>query len=329
MGDLTCLGIESTAHTFGIGIITKDGKVLADVKSVYKPPLGKGIVPHEARLHHEKSCEKVFTNALKKSGISMEEIDVIGYSAGPGLPPCLIVGADFAIKLSKDYQKPLLPINHPCAHIEIGKLKTGAKDPLIVYLSGANTQLVAYVEGRYRVFGEVIDVPIGNCLDVIARFMGLPAPGGKEIEKLAKKGKNYIELPYVVKGMDISLSGIQTAALKLIEKGYNKADIAYSVQETCFAMLTEVTERAVAHTGKQEVLLVGGVAANRRLQEMMKIMCEERGCKMYVVPKKYASDCGTNIAWVGILAYKSGWKPHFTDKILPKWRIEEVDITWL
>jgi len=221
----------------------------------------------------------------------------------------------------------LVKVNHCCAHLEIGKLTTSARDPVFVYLSGGNTQIISFVEGRYRIFGETEDISLGNLLDVVAREMQLKAPGGPEIEKLAKSGK-YVELPYVVKGMDVSFAGIQTAAINLLKKGIAKEDIAYSLQEVCFAMIVEVTERALAHTGKKEVLLVGGVASNKRLQEMMEKMCKERGASFYVVSKDYSGDNGVMIAWNGLLAYKSGWKPTFKDKIKPRWRIDEVNITW-
>jgi glycoprotease/Kae1 family metallohydrolase len=282
-----------------------------------------GIVPNEAAESHKKNSEIVLKKALEKSGLKIEDVDLIAYAAGSGLPPCLFVGANFAKELSIKNKKPLVPVCHQIAHLEIGLLRTEAKNPVFVYLSGGNTQIIAFVEDVYRIFGETEDIPIGNCFDVVAREMGLPMPGGPEIEKLAEKGK-YVELPYVVKGMDTSFSGIQTSAINLLKKGTLKEDVAYSLQEVCFAMLTEVTERALAHTEKKEVLLVGGVAANKRLQEMMKIMCEERGAKMYVVPQKYSGDQGVMIAWTGLLAYKHRWKPKFEDKIRPKWRIDEV-----
>ncbi|MFH7860584.1 MAG: bifunctional N(6)-L-threonylcarbamoyladenine synthase/serine/threonine protein kinase [Candidatus Aenigmatarchaeota archaeon] len=323
------LGFEGTAHTFGVGIIDEKGNILADERDTYIPKIGKGIVPNEAKEHHEKVAAKLLEKALKISGLSLEKINLVSYSAGPGLPPPLTFTANFAVKISKECKKPLIPVNHCCAHLEIGKLTTKTKDPIFVYLSGGNTQIIAFVEGKYRIFGETQDIPLGNCLDIVAREMKLPMPGGAEIEKIAKEGKHYVELPYVVKGMDVSFSGIATAALKLLRKGISKEDLAYSLQETCFAMLTEVTERALAHTGKEEVLLVGGVAANKRLQEMMKVMCEERGAKLYVVPEKYSGDNGVMIGWVGLLAYKSGWKPTFKDRIKPKWRIDEVEVTWV
>jgi len=317
------LGIEGTAHTFGVGIINSEGKVLANEKSVYNPQLGKGIVPHEAAQHHKENCEKILKNALLKANLELKDIDVLAYSCGPGLSPPLIFTANFAIELSKKHKKPLLPANHCVAHLEIGKLMTHTKEPVYMYLSGGNTQVIAFVEGKYRIFGETEDIPIGNCLDIVSREMGLPMPGGVEIEKLAKNGE-YVELPYVVKGMDVSFSGIATAAIRLLKDGVRKENVAYSLQETCFSMLTEVTERAVAHIGKEEVLLVGGVAVNKRLQQMVNQMCEEREAKMYVVPKEYGGDNGLMIAWTGLLAYKSGWKPGFKDKIKPKWRTDEV-----
>lgn len=310
-------------NTFGVGIIDEKGNVLADKRVIYRPPLGKGIIPNEAAKFHEKNSEIVLNNALNESNLKLEEINVLAYAAGAGLPPCLLVGAKFVKKISEEFKKPLIPVCHQIAHLEIGKFMSKAKDPVFVYLSGGNTQIIAFVENVYRVFGETEDIPIGNCLDVVAREMGLPMPGGPEIEKLAEGGK-YIELPYVVKGMDVSYSGIATAAINLLKKGFRREDVAFSLQETCFSMLTEVTERALAHTEKKEVLLVGGVAANKRLYEMMQKMCEKRGAKAYVVPAEYAGDNGVMIAWTGLLAYKAGWKPDIKDIIKPKWRIDEI-----
>ena len=319
---MICLGIESTAHTFGIGIVDEEGRILANEKEVYIPPKGKGIIPTEAKKHHEKVKEEVLERALEKAKLSLKEIDLIAYAAGPGLPPCLLVAANLVEKIGKE--KPIVKVNHAVAHVEIGKLTCKLKDPVVVYLSGGNTQIVSLVEGYYRVFGETLDIPIGNCLDVVARAMGYPMPGGKYIEELAKKGK-WIELPYSVKGMDVSFSGIATKAIELLKKGEKKEDVAFSLQETCFAMLTEVTERALAHTGKKEVLLVGGVASNRRLQTMMEIMCKERGAVCKVVPREFAQDNGAMIAWTGILAFKHKWSS-IKDRINPRWRIDEVRI---
>ena len=319
------LGIEGTAHTFGIGIV-KDGSVLANAKDVYKPEKG-GIHPAEAKEHHERVKQEVLEDALEQAGILLEDIDIIAYSAGPGLPPCLKVCLDFAKELSEKAKKPLIEVNHCIAHIEIGKLLTKADDMITLYVSGGNTQVIGFASGRYRVFGETQDIAIGNAIDTFIREIGLGHPGGPIFDKLAKKGK-YIELPYVVKGMDLSFSGILTSALQKYKSGIKIEDICFSFQETCYAMLTEVTERALAHTGKNEVLLTGGVAASQRLQNMLRIMCEERGARFFVCPKEFAGDNGAMIAYTGLLAYKPGQaskKPDFYQK----WRTDDVEVRWI
>ncbi len=324
---MNCLGIESTAHSFGIGIITDKGRVLANSVNIYKPQVGFGIHPAEAGEHHKEVKEDVLNKALKEAMRPLEEIDMIAFSQGPGLPPCLRVGFDFAKELSSKYKKPLIGVNHCIAHIEIGRLTTGTKDPVTLYVSGGNTQVLAFTSGKYRCFGETQDIGIGNALDKFGRGTGLSFPAGPKIESLAGDGK-YIELPYVVKGMDLSFSGIVTEALKKHKQGKRLEDVCFSLQETCFAMLTEVTERALAHTGKNEVLLTGGVAANKRLQKMLSTMCRERGAKFYNVPKEFAGDNGVNIAWTGIIMYENLKKLQKKLDIEPRQRTDDVDVTW-
>ncbi len=322
------LGIESTAHTFGIGIV-EDEKIVADARAVFKTEPGKGYVPRELAEHHAKHAKQVLQNALNQAKLSIKEVDVIAFSQGMGIPNSLRVGASLARYLSLKYNKPLVGVNHGIAHIEIGKLTTKARDPVCVYLSGGNTQIIAYSKGKYRIFGETQDITLGNLLDVVAREMGYDMPGGPKIEKLAKKGK-FVEMPYVVKGMDLSYSGLLTHAIRLLKKGVSKEDVAYSLQEVAFAMIVEVAERAMAQLNKKEVLLIGGVAANKRLQQMFRIMCKERNAKSYVVDVKYASDNGVMIAYTGLLAYKSGQRLKIEESgIKPKWRVDEVEITWL
>ncbi len=322
------VGIEGTAHTFSVGVVDGE-KILANVKDVYKPKHGFGIHPSEAAAHHREVSERVLEEALSSAGITLSDVDLLSYSAGPGLPPCLKATAEFSQILKEKANKPLIPVNHCIAHIEIGRLLTKAKDPIIIYVSGGNTQIIGYAAGRYRVFGETLDIPIGNALDTFVRNATGEYPGGPVIEKLAGKGKNYIELPYAVKGMDVSFSGVITSALRIHKRGGNSLeDLCFSLQETCFAMLVEVTERALAHTGKNEVLLTGGVAANRRFTEMCGIMCKERGAKFYACPMEYAGDCGANIAWTGLLAYKIGQKTAEKADFRRNWRTDDVEVAW-
>jgi N6-L-threonylcarbamoyladenine synthase len=323
---MICLGIESTAHTFGIGICNDKGEILANERSVYKPRKGWGIVPMEAGKHHEQTKDEVLGKALKKAKLKMEDIDLIAYSRGPGLPPCLYKGLDLAESLADKYNKPLIPVNHCVAHIEIGRLTSGLKDPVVVYVSGGNTQIISFASGRYRVFGECMDVGIGNALDKFGRSVGLDFPQAPKIEQLAKKGK-WIDLPYVVKGMDLSFSGILTACIQKLEKGEALENLCFSIQEVFFSMLTEVTERALAHLGKNEVLLTGGVAANERLQEMLGTMCKERGAKFAVVPRELSGDQGAMIAWNGIISHNSGQK--ITKDVDSRWRTDDAEIPWV
>ena len=326
----TILGIESTAHTFGIGIV-KDGKILANVKNAYTTESG-GIIPKEAAKHHQEIKKKVYSDALDKAGIEERNIDAIAFSQGPGLAPCLLEGLKFAKELSLKLKKPIVPVNHCIAHLEVGKI-TGAKDAVMLYVSGANTQIIAYSSGKYRIFGETLDLGVGNFIDTFARLLGIGFPGGPMIQKLAEQGKNYIELPYVVKGMDISLSGILTnLKQKFDSKKYSKEELCYSMQETVFAMLVETTERALAHTGKKELLLGGGVACNTRLQEMAKIMCEERGARLFVPENSLLVDNGAMIAFLGEIMFNHGIKVS-NDKIdsldiKPRQRTDEIEVKW-
>jgi len=329
-----CLGIESTADDFGVGISTFEGETLANVISAYMPEEG-GIHPREAARHHAEVADKVLEEAFKKSGIKPKDLSAIAFSQGPGLGPCLRTGATVARVLASYLDIPLVGVNHCVAHIEIGKLETGAKDPMTLYVSGGNTVIAAYEAMRYRVFGETLDIALGNCLDVFAREAGLSqkegVPFGAAIEKLAAAGKNLISLPYTVKGMDISLSGLLTATINLLHKGkFSLEDLCYSLQETAFSMVTEVTERALAHTEKKEVLLTGGVAANKRLQSMIKVIAEEHDAKFGVVSPEFAVDNGAMIAWTGILAYTHGLiTPIDHSSVKLRWRLEKVDVPWV
>src|SRR3990167_7668792 len=214
------LGIESTAHTFGIGIVG-NGKILSNVKKSYTTEKG-GIIPMDAAKHHRDNKESIYSEALKNSGVDESKIDAIAVSQGPGLAPCLLQGMGFAKELSRKLGKPIVPVNHCVAHLEIGRV-TGAKDPVMLYASGANTQIIAYASGKFRVFGETLDIGVGNFIDTFARYAGLGFPGGPKIQELAKSGK-YIELPYSIKGMDVSFSGLASKLEQLHQKGISKED---------------------------------------------------------------------------------------------------------
>ncbi len=317
---MICLGIESTAHTFGVGLVSASGDILFNSSDTYCAPKGSGIIPNEAREHHQKVSQDLIESAMKAG-----KPDLISYSKGPGMGPMLHVGLNCAKALAKNLDIPLVGVNHCIAHVEIGALSTGAKNPITLYVSGGNTQVLALTEGRYHVFGETLDIAIGNALDVLARSLGLS--GAPDIEGAALNGKKLLELPYTVKGMDLSFSGIVTHCTRLADKE-KVEDICYSFQEYCFAMLTEVTERAVAHVGRDEVLLTGGVARNKRLAKMLEIMCAERGAKFFAVPKELAGDNGAMIAWLGLLMQEQALKNPKDATVEQRFRTDEVDVTW-
>ncbi len=334
---VTVLGIESTAHTFGVGIATDDGRILANVNDTYVPPPGTGMHPREVAEHHVNVAGRVLRKAIEISNISIDDIDAIAFSQGPGLGPALRVGATIARALAVRYSKPLVPVHHGIAHIEIAKLVTGLVDPLVVLISGGHTMVLAYSEGRYRVFGETLDISIGNCIDVFARELGLSMPGVPKVEELARRGRKFIELPYTVIGQDLSYSGLLSRALQLlsmIRRGelpeYSIEDLCLSLIETAYYMLAEVTERALAGTGKKELLITGGVARSKRLSEIFRIISEDYQIKLGIVSNEYAGDNGAMIAYTGALAYRYGITISVEESITKqRWRIDDVPVPWV
>ncbi len=329
------IGIESSADKLGIGIISDTGDILANVRRTYKPPHGSGIHPREASEFHSLYIADAIKDAYVEANLKPKDIDLISFTKGPGLGPCLRVGAVAARTLALTTGKPLIAVNHPIAHVEIGRLVGDLDDPVVLYVSGGNTQVIAYSHGRYRVFGETLDIPVGNCLDVFGRNAGLSdkeMPMGRVIELEAEKGTEYIHIPYVIKGMDVSFSGILTHVTKLLlSNKYKLADLSYSLQETVFAMLVEVTERSLAHTNKSEVLVCGGVASNKRLKEMLQDMSASHGngVKFTGLDANLAIDNGVMIAWLGLIMYNSGNRTKLSETLVDQhYRPDDVIVNW-
>ena len=325
---MLALGIEGTAHTCGVGIVDGDANVLANEMDMYRPEKG-GIHPREAANHHSDVVVPLIKKAAQAAGVRLADLDVISFSRGPGLGPCLRTVATAARALAISLDKPLLGVNHCVSHLEIGVARTEAVDPVLLYASGGNTQVISFNNGRYRIFGETLDIGVGNMFDKLGRELGIGYYAGPKIEKLALGGKKLLNLPYSVKGMDLAFSGIMTAALAHHSRGECLEDICFSVQETCFAMLTEVTERAMAHIEKDEVLLGGGVVQNKRLRAMVTTMAEERGARMYVPEPKLCVDNGAMIAWTGMVMHRAGARMNVADtKVDQRFRTDEVEVLW-
>jgi len=322
MPEKRVLGIEGTAWNFSAAIFDEDLVCLHSAP--YTPPTG-GIHPREAAQHHAAVAKDVISQTLAEAN---GPIDAVSFSIGPGLGPSLRTVATAARTLALKLGVPLIGVNHCVAHVEIGRWFTKFNDPIVLYASGANTQVLGFLNGKYRIFGETLDIGLGNALDKFARSHNLPHPGGPIIEKMAKEGK-YIPLPYTVKGMDLAFSGLLSAAKDASTRGAKMEDVCHSFQETAFAMCVEVTERALAHTGKDEVILVGGVGANQRLQEMLQVMCEERGARFMAPPRTYMGDNGAMIAYTGRIMLEAGSTIQIADSAVnPHYRSDQVEVTW-
>ncbi len=324
---MNVLGIESTAHTLGIGIVSEE-EILANQKQMFSPEKG-GIHPRKAAEFHYQNAMNVLKNSLSEADLELDDIDAVAFSQGPGIPQCLDISAVMARKISGKYEIPLIGINHCLAHISIGTRTTNAENPTTLYVSGGNSQIIQYRNGRYRIVGETLDIALGNALDKLARKLGHPHPGGPEIENLAEQTKEIVEMSYPVKGMDFSFSGLVTEAQRKINKVDNEV-IANSFQEHAYSAVIEALERAMSQENSQEALLTGGVAMNNRLREMINIMCEERGAKAFIPPKEYCMDNGVMIAHQGLLELKSGKETKLknSDK-RPNWRPDEIEATWI
>lgn len=343
---MLALGCEGSANKLGLGVILHEGtetKVLSNVRHTFVSPPGMGFLPKDTAAHHRAWFVRVAARALADAGIRPGDLDCICFTKGPGMGRPLQSVAVAARTLALLWGLPLVGVNHCVGHIEMGRQVTGADNPVVLYVSGGNTQVIAYAERRYRIFGETLDIAVGNCLDRFARTLAIsndPAPG-YNIEQLAKKGGGILlNLPYTVKGMDCSFSGILVAAdtlaedIKVAEREgreapFTPADLCFTLQETVFSMLVEITERAMAHVGSGQVLIVGGVGCNERLQQMMGDMASERGGSVYATDERFCIDNGIMIAHAGLLAYETGFTTLLQDSACTqRFRTDDVYVKW-
>ncbi|MGC8572307.1 MAG: KEOPS complex N(6)-L-threonylcarbamoyladenine synthase Kae1 [Candidatus Micrarchaeia archaeon] len=322
------IGIESSAHTFGVGIV-KDGKIIANEKMMY-PISDSGIIPAKVADFHSINAQTVIKQALSKADIKIEDVDGVGYTKGPGLGPCLRIGQLSAKTLALKYNIPIFPVNHAVAHIEIVKQLNNIDDALALYVSGGNSQILALASEpfkHYHVYGETLDIGIGNMLDNFARYAKLKPAWGSTVAKASEHG-SYIPMPYTVKGMDFTFTGLLTYAEKMLDE-HSLNDTAYSLQETAFSMLCEATERALLLLKKKSIIICGGVAQSSRLKEMVMKMAEQHNASVYTAPNEFNADNGAMIAVVAEHMLRS--KEHFDiDEctINQKYRIDNAKIMW-
>ncbi|KAJ9652231.1 putative tRNA threonylcarbamoyladenosine biosynthesis protein kae1 [Neophaeococcomyces mojaviensis] len=353
---MIAIGLEGSANKLGVGIIyhpernknsskpAPPAQILSNIRHTYVSPPGEGFLPKDTALHHRAHVTDLVRRCLKEAKLTIDDVNCVCYTKGPGMGAPLQSVAIAARTLSLLWDKPLVGVNHCIGHIEMGREITGATNPVVLYVSGGNTQVIAYSTQRYRIFGETLDIAVGNCLDRFARTLNIsndPAPG-YNIEQLAKSGKVLLDLPYAVKGMDCSFSGIlarvdeyaaQMYAGKLVDPTtgapITPEDLCFSLQETVFSMLVEITERAMAHVGSNQVLIVGGVGCNERVQEMMGIMARSRGGSVYATDERFCIDNGIMIAHAGLLAHATGFETELKDSTCTqRFRTDDVFIAW-
>ena len=363
---MIAIGLEGSANKLGVGLILhpKSGpaQILSNIRHTFHAPPGAGFLPKDTALHHRSWVVRLVKQALEQAKVGIQDVDCICYTKGPGMGAPLQSVAVAARMLSLLWNKPIVGVNHCIGHIEMGRTITGATNPVVLYVSGGNTQVIAYSTQRYRIFGETLDIAVGNCLDRFARTLSIPndpAPG-YNIEQLAKKGRHFLDIPYTVKGMDCSFSGILAYVDELAAQMHGgtlttadpddpsktvtvtKEDLCFSLQETVYAMLVEITERAMAHVGSGQVLIVGGVGSNERLQEMMGIMARDRNGSVYATDERFCIDNGIMIAHAGLLAYEvsereggkddgditAGTKDLDGSSVTQRYRTDDVWIRW-
>lgn len=336
------IGMEGSANKLGIGIIkqpigdpsVKENRtiILSNVRDTYNAPPGQGFMPRDTARHHRNWVVRLVKRAIDEANIQISEINCICFTQGPGMGAPLQSVVVAARALSMLWDIPLVGVNHCVGHIEMGREVTSAENPVVLYVSGGNTQVIAYSRQRYRIFGETLDIAVGNCLDRFARVLKIsnaPSPG-YNIEQLAKKGSKFIELPYTVKGMDLSMSGILEHIEEIARRKTEKIeDLCYSLQECLFAMLVEITERAMAHVNSKQVLIVGGVGCNERLQEMMGIMARDRAGYVYATDERFCIDNGVMIAQAGLMEYRMGDGCPIEESVCTQtFRTDEVFVRW-
>ncbi|MFY4811516.1 bifunctional N(6)-L-threonylcarbamoyladenine synthase/serine/threonine protein kinase [Haloarcula sp. AONF1] len=340
------LGIEGTAWAASASVfetpdpaqVTDDDHVFIETDA-YAPDSG-GIHPREAAEHMGEAIPTVVETAIEHAheraaadgasdgGERDPPIDAVAFARGPGLGPCLRIVATAARAVAQRFDVPLVGVNHMVAHLEVGRHRSGFDSPVCLNASGANAHILGYRNGRYRVLGETMDTGVGNAIDKFTRHIGWSHPGGPKVEQHAQDGE-YHELPYVVKGMDFSFSGIMSAAKQAVDDGVPVDDVCRGMEETIFAMLTEVSERALSLTGADELVLGGGVGQNDRLQRMLGEMCEQRGAEFYVPEHRFLRDNAGMIAMLGAKMYAAGDTIAIEDsRIDSNFRPDEVAVTW-
>lgn len=320
MKDTYIFAIESSCDETAAAIVKNGCEVISSTiaTQIATHALFGGVVPEIASRKHIENITMVLENTLNEAGMKMEDMDAIAVTYGPGLIGSLLVGLQAAKTLSFIYDKPLIPVHHIAGHIYANNIEKPMKFPLIALIvSGGHTELVYMKEDySFEFLGGTLDDAVGEAYDKVARVIGLPYPGGPEIDKLAHIGKDTYELPLPLDDdtYNFSFSGIKSAVININhneqDRGHTvrKEDLACSFQNRVVEILTKKTMKALKEKNVHNLIVAGGVAANKGLREKLAELCEKENVNLTVPSLKYCTDNAVMIGAAGYFAYKLGRK---------------------
>ena len=324
MKDIYILGIESSCDETSASIVKNGTEEIATVISsqidIHKNY--GGVVPEIASRHHVKNITIVLEECLEKAHMTMEQIDAIAITYGPGLIGSLLIGLEAAKTLAFIYNKPLIPVHHIAGHIYANRLVQELQFPLLaVVVSGGHTEIVEMTKHySFNKLGGTLDDAIGECYDKVARVVGLEYPGGPKLDNLATTGKDTYKLPVPLKddSYNFSFSGLKSAVINLAhneeQRGekIRQADLAASFQKVAVESITTKVRKAIIDKKIKNVIVAGGVAANKGLRNAMKELTDELEVNLSIPPIQYCTDNGTMIAAAGYYAYLDGRRADLT-----------------
>jgi N6-L-threonylcarbamoyladenine synthase len=332
------LGIETSCDETAASVVTDDRRILSNVTLTQikqHEPYG-GVVPEIAARAHLDFIEDVVTEAVKKAGISLQEIDAIAATAGPGLIGGVLVGVMMGKALAASLGIPFIPINHLEGHSLTIRLTDEVPFPYLLLLtSGGHCQFLEVIDvGHYRYLGGTIDDAAGEAFDKTAKLLNLPYPGGPQIEKLAQEGDpEAYDFPRPLKGRpgcDFSFAGLKTAVRTMVQRheclsNEEKSHIAAGFQEAIADCMVDRTLQAIKMVSHpvETFVIAGGVAANGRIRAKLASVCAQEGLTLMAPPLNLCTDNAAMIAWVGIEKLKKGEKGDFSFAPRPRWPLGE------
>ena len=336
--DILTLGIESSCDETSVAVVKNGREILSNTiyTQIKLHTVFGGVVPEIASRKHIEKINPVIETALQEAGVTLDEIDAIAVTYGPGLVGALLVGVAEAKAIAYATKKPLIGVHHIEGHISANYIEHKELEPpfLCMVASGGHSHLVMVKDyGEYEIIGRTRDDAAGEAFDKVARAIGLGYPGGPKIDKLAREGdKNAITFPRAkISGSpdDFSFSGLKSSVLNYLNqcemKGVevSRADVAASFQQAVIDVLTEHTVAAAKRVGIKKVAIAGGVASNSSLREQMKKKCENNGITFYYPSPVYCTDNAAMIGVAGYYEYRKGVRDGWDLNAVPNLKIGE------